>query len=73
MWTYTNENTIQLRYVCDNGTRMTQVLEFNQSADYVEREFDLNMLSGRADISFVFLPGSNFDFSWFKFIKNGEE
>ena len=67
------KNTIQLRYVCDNGTRMTQVLEFNQSADYVEREFDLNMLSGRADISFVFLPGSNFDFSWFKFIKNGEE
>lgn len=36
---------------------------------YVEREFPLEGVSGKTKISFTFLPGSNFDFRKFKFIK----
>ena len=60
-------NTIQLRYNDDNGIQQTQLLEFPNSSEYTEISFDLSEISGVRDISFVFLPGSNFDFRWFKF------
>lgn len=63
------KNTIQLRYTNEDGSKSTQVLEFAHSNDYVEREFALDKIIGRAEINFVFLPGSNFDFAWFKFVK----
>jgi beta-galactosidase len=59
-------NTIQLRY-SDGVTQKTQLLEFAESGDYIVQEFSLEQLIGKQDISFVFLPGSNFDFEWFKF------
>lgn len=64
------KNTIQLRYTNEDGTKTTQVLEFDNSSEYVEREFILDKITKKADINFVFLPGSNFDFSWFKFIQD---
>ncbi len=60
-------NTIQLRYNDENGIQQTQLLEFPNSSKYSEVTFDLENISGNKDISFVFLPGSNFDFSWFWF------
>lgn len=36
---------------------------------YVEREFPLEGVSGKQKISFTFLPGSDFDFKSFRFIK----
>ncbi len=60
-------NTIQLRYNDDNDVQQTQLLEFSKSDDYVEISFDIEEIIGMRNISFVFLPGSNFDFKWFRF------
>ena len=59
------DNTIHLKY--DNGT--SQLLEWKASADYTTQTF---AVSGKAveQVSFVFLPGSNFDFGWFEFQAN---
>ncbi len=64
-------NTIQLRHTRD-GVQQTQILEFAQADDYTERGFAINEISGVNDISFVFMPGSNFDFDWFTFEKTGD-
>lgn len=42
-----------------------QMLEFTGEKE--EQSFTLTPLWGRGTISFVFLPGSNFDFHWFQF------
>ena len=60
-------NSIQLRYNDNNGVQNTELLEFPYSEEYIEKDFDISELTGEKDISFVFLPGSNFDFKWFKF------
>ncbi len=62
-----NVNTIQLRYNNDDSVQQTQLLEFPESDEYTEVTFELAEITGKRDISFVFLPGSNFDFKWFKF------
>ncbi|MCD7731682.1 MAG: DUF4982 domain-containing protein [Oscillospiraceae bacterium] len=61
-------NTIQLRYSV-NGVSKTHLIEFPQSSDYTARSFDIPTINGNADISFVFMPGSRFDFRDFRFIK----
>ena len=35
--------------------------------NYEEKTFDLQKITGKNQVSFVFLPGCNFDFKWFKF------
>ena len=35
--------------------------------DYEEKTFEITPVTGSQKISFVFLPGSNFDFKWFRF------
>ncbi len=62
-----DNNTIQLRCTAQDGSQTTQLLEFAYSDTYTEREFTLEKISGTTDISFVFLPGSKFDFKSFKF------
>ena len=62
-------NPIQLRYTGEDGEQHTQLLEFSQSYDYAEQGFPLETISGKNDISFVFMPGSKFDFDWFRFGK----
>lgn len=63
-----DKNTIQLRYTpFGGGQQQTQLLEFEHAEEYTERTFALDKISGRNDISFVFLPGCKFDFDWFKF------
>ncbi len=64
-------NTIQLRHTAD-GIQKTQILEFCRSEDYTEQSFDISAINGVNDISFVFMPGSNFDFAWFRFEKTGD-
>jgi len=44
------------------------LLEFNKSNDYIEQEFDIGEIKGLCDVSFVFLPGSDFNLEWFRFI-----
>lgn len=63
-----DKNTIQLRYTpCGGGQQQTQLLDFKHSDEYTEMKFTLDAISGKNDISFVFLPGCKFDFDWFKF------
>lgn len=39
------------------------------SPERCERKFPLSGVSGKLNVSFTFLPGSNFDFGWFRFEK----
>lgn len=43
------------------------MVEFLYSVGYEERVFDLEKITGIQKVTFVFLPGSNFDFEWFQF------
>lgn len=61
-------NPIQLRYKPKGGEQITQLAEFEHSDDYTERKFKLNRICGEiSELSFVFMPGSEFGFDWFKF------
>ena len=59
-------NTIHLRLV-QSGTEIKEILEFPQSDEYKEVTFQIGERKGKWDITFVFLPGSDFDFSTFRF------
>ena len=63
------QNTIQLRFT--DGA--TQVLPFPHSEEYRELRFPLERVTGGQNVTFVFLPGCNFDFKWFRFEKSGSE
>ena len=63
------QNTIQLRFT--DGA--TQVLPFPHSEEYRELRFPLERVTGEQNVTFVFLPGCNFDFKWFRFEKSGYE
>ena len=59
-------NTIHLRFKND-AEEIKEILEFKQSSDYEEQSFEIAKRTGTWNISFVFLPGSNFDFKSFRF------
>ena len=64
----TGSNSIHLRVSEPDGTgAVTTLLEFPQSAEYTEKVYDIGSVTGNKRISFVFLPGSNFDLKYFKF------
>ncbi|HZK34773.1 MAG TPA: glycoside hydrolase family 2 TIM barrel-domain containing protein [Bacillota bacterium] len=63
---HTTENTINILLTGEAG-ETKEIVEFPHSEDYVEHEFDLETVRGKQKVSFVFLPGSNFDFKWFRF------
>jgi beta-galactosidase len=58
-----NGNSISLKL-----NERTILLEFEKSGDYITQEFDVGELAGTCDVSFIFLPGSDFNFEWFRFI-----
>ncbi|MBQ9947302.1 MAG: DUF4982 domain-containing protein [Oscillospiraceae bacterium] len=60
-------NQVQLRYTPEGGEQTSVLLEFMHSEELSEQRFDIPRLTGRNDISFVFLPGTKFDFEWFRF------
>ena len=59
-------DTMQIRYD-EDGVQKTQLVEFRHADDYEAREFALEKISGVKNISFVFLPGAEFSFDWFRF------
>ncbi len=65
--TLTEKNMIHVRFMNKKENNVNQLIEFPFTKEYTEIEFDLDSVTGRQDVSFVFLPGSNFDFDWFKF------
>lgn len=61
-----DKNTIQIRFANEKG-ESNQLVEFTQSDEYEERAFELDKVTGKQKVTFIFLPGSNFDFGWFRF------
>ncbi len=62
------KNTVQIRFSGESGEKVFLV-EFPHSDDYTEHTFDIEPLTGAGRVTFVFLPGCNFDFRSFEFIK----
>ncbi len=65
---HAKENTIHVRFQSEEGN-VNQITEFEYSKTYVEKEFDLTSVKGKQQVNFIFLPGSDFDFRWFRFVK----
>jgi beta-galactosidase len=66
-----DKNTIHIRFAGENG-ESSQLVEFEKSDGYEERVFELGQVMGSQKVTFIFLPGSNFDFNWFRFMPIGE-
>lgn len=61
-------NPIQIRYTPKGGNQLTQLAEFKRSEDYCEQVFELEAIKGEvSELTFVFMPGSDFGFDWFRF------
>lgn len=61
-----DKNTIHILFTGPEG-ETRQLVEFTSSSDYCEKEFSLNKVAGPQTVTFIFLPGSQFDFKWFQF------
>lgn len=61
-----DKNTIHVRFAGTNG-ESNQLVEFDRSNGYEERVFPLDKVTGIQNVTFIFLPGSQFDFGWFRF------
>ena len=62
-----DNNTINIKFFDNEGKSTTEVIEFSHTNEYEEKTFDIEPVKGEKKISFIFLPGCNFDFKWFKF------
>jgi len=51
----------------EDGRKEQEALEFTHAKEAAEMTFEISPKSGKVKISFVFLPGSAFDFEWFQF------
>ena len=60
-------NNIRLLTEWEDGRKEQESLEVFHTEESTEVVFDLAKKQGKAKISFVFLPGSAFDFDWFCF------
>jgi beta-galactosidase len=59
-------NMIHIRF---EGTEseILRIANFPYSEDYAEKEFIIDDVTGLQKVIFLFLPGSRFDFKWFRF------
>ena len=60
-------NTIHIYFVDDEGQTIAQNIDIPYSEDYKEWHFELEQVKGSQKVNFIFLPGSKFDFKYFKF------
>jgi beta-galactosidase len=60
-------NTIQIRFA--GAQESVQVVSFPHTENYTELTFDIERVTGDNQVTFIFLPGCNFDFKWFRFEK----
>ncbi len=60
-------NTIHIYFVDDKDQTITQSIDIPYSEDYKEWYFELEAVKGSQKVNFIFLPGSKFDFKYFKF------
>ncbi|MGM9604857.1 MAG: glycoside hydrolase family 2 TIM barrel-domain containing protein [Faecousia sp.] len=60
-------NTIHLRFESE-GSHQRRVVEFPGSEEWTEVTFPLEPVYGKQDVTFLFLPGCDFDFMEFRFL-----
>ena len=63
-------NPVSLRVTDQAGKEVVSTCNFIRS-DRCEQEFPVEVAEGRCTVSFVFLPGSSFDFYGFRFEPEG--
>jgi beta-galactosidase len=63
---HNDKNTIQIRFANDEE-ESNQLIEFTQSDEYEEQQFELKKVTNKQKVTFIFLPGCHFDFGWFRF------
>ena len=66
-----DRNTIHLRFESPDGNVEQRILEFVKSDGWETRSFSFEPVRGKQRVSFVFLPGSRFDFASFRFGRSG--
>ncbi|SHJ65082.1 beta-galactosidase [Anaerocolumna jejuensis DSM 15929] len=59
-------NTVHIQFDKDSHCEK-QLVEIPFSEEYEKHEFKLKNITGCNKVSFIFLPGSKFDFKWFQF------
>lgn len=59
------KNTIHVRFVGEES--INQIVEFPHEEEYTVHRFELQPVKGLQKVVFVFLPGCDFDFAWFRF------
>lgn len=64
------QNSIHMFFDGEESKRV--ILEFEGAEDYTTRRFKIEGIAGKGKVSFVFLPGSCFDFKAFRFVKEEE-
>lgn len=64
---YIEVNTINIIFVDEQNNQTRQMLAFEKTDGEFVREFNINKVSGKNKVTFVFLPGTQFDFHWFRF------
>ncbi|MFD0693426.1 glycoside hydrolase family 2 TIM barrel-domain containing protein [Paenibacillus sp. GCM10027628] len=62
-----DKNTVHIRFANQEG-EVNQRIEFIQTAGYEVQVFELEKVTGVQKVTFLFLPGSHFDFGWFQFV-----
>ncbi len=62
-------NTIHIRYTDEAGKEVKHMADFPHSDGYQELTFPISDFKGYGQVNFIFMPGSKFDFDWFKFSK----
>ncbi|MDE7248822.1 MAG: glycoside hydrolase family 2, partial [Lachnospiraceae bacterium] len=59
-------NTIHVRFF-DGNNESKQIVEFPEGSEYTSQTFTLTPVTGKVTVTFVFMPGSCFDFQAFQF------
>ena len=62
-------NSIHLIFKPEQGTPQRILAEFRGCTENTEQVFPVEGITGKGNVSFTFLPGSDFDFNYFQFIK----
>ncbi len=64
-------NTIHIHFTDERGERVNRIIEFKGTEENCSHEqyFEIEPLRGSGKVEFLFLPGSSFDFSYFRFCK----
>ncbi len=68
---HNGSNPVRIRFRnSGNPDDCISIIEFPESKDYIEKQFSIKGITGQGTVDFIFMPGSNFDFKWFRFLQD---